>query len=128
MLFWTLQITVISIVLIFLVHNLLGFFQSTLTVPKIKDLVNAPAQKYENIYSVLNSANTSKPNNELNIDELLPLNNGKPSSFDKKTMKNELKNFLKTKLKTDNDNVAIHSTPIEMLDSSMSNGLNYSAY
>jgi hypothetical protein len=128
MLFWTLQITVISIVLIFLVHNLLGFFQSTLTVPKIKDLVNAPAQKYENIYSVLNSANTSKPNNELNIDELLPLNNGKPSSFDKKTMKNELKNFLKTKLKTENDNVAIHSTPIEMLDSSMSNGLNYSAY
>ena len=106
----------------------MGFFQSTLTVPKIKDLVNAPAQKYENIYSVLNSANTSKPNNELNIDELLPLNNGKPSSFDKKTMKNELKNFLKTKLKTDNDNVAIHSTPIEMLDSSMSNGLNYSAY
>ena len=129
MLFWTLQITVISIVLIFLVHNLLEFFQSTLTVPKIKDLVNAPAQKYENIYSVLNSANTSKLNNELNIDELLPLNNGKPSSFDKKTMKNELKNFLKTKLKTDNnDNGGIHSTPIEMLDSSMTNGLNYSAY
>ena len=102
MLFWTLQITVISIVLIFLVHNLLEFFQSTLTVPKIKDLVNAPAQKYENIYSVLNSANTSKLNNELNIDELLPLNNGKPSSFDKKTMKNELKNFLKTKLNVDN--------------------------
>ena len=50
MLFWSLQITVISIILIFLVHHLIHFFKSTLTVPKVKDLVHAPAQKYENIY------------------------------------------------------------------------------
>ena len=40
MLSWILQITIISIVLIFLVHYLFNFFKSTLTVPKIKDLVN----------------------------------------------------------------------------------------
>ena len=39
MLSWVIQITVISIVLIFLVHHLINFFKSTLTVPKIKDLV-----------------------------------------------------------------------------------------
>ena len=49
MLSWVLQITIISIVLIFLVHHLINFFKSTLTVPKIKDLVNTPTQKYENM-------------------------------------------------------------------------------
>jgi len=46
MLTWVIQITVISFVLIFLVHHLFEFFKSNLTVPKIKDLVNVPTQKY----------------------------------------------------------------------------------
>jgi hypothetical protein len=45
MLSWIIQITVISIILIFLVHHLINFLKSTLTVPKIKDLVNSPTQK-----------------------------------------------------------------------------------
>jgi hypothetical protein len=60
MLSWVIQITVISIILIFLVHHLINFFKSTLTVPKIKDLVNTPTQKYENIYNILKkNTNTS---------------------------------------------------------------------
>ena len=54
MLSWILQITIISIILIFLVHHLIQFFRDTLTVPKIKDLVNAPTQKYENMFSAMN--------------------------------------------------------------------------
>ena len=53
MLSWVIQITLISIILIFLVHHLINFFKSTLTVPKIKDLVNTSSKKYENIYKIL---------------------------------------------------------------------------
>jgi len=53
MLFWTFQITLISIILIFLVHHLISFFKTTLTVPKIKDLINVPAQKYESMFLLL---------------------------------------------------------------------------
>ena len=53
MLSWVIQITIISFILIFLVHHLINFFKSTLTVPKIKDLVNTPTQKYENMYNII---------------------------------------------------------------------------
>ena len=69
MLSWVIQITVISVVLIFLVHHLIHFFKSTLTVPKIKDLVNRPAQQYENMLRTI-SANTyqDKNNYDMNIN------------------------------------------------------------
>ena len=49
MLFWIIKISLLSIIFILLVHHLLIFLKSTLTVPKIKDLVNSPNQKYQNI-------------------------------------------------------------------------------
>lgn len=108
MLYWTIQFTIISIILIFLVHHLIHFFKSTLTVPKIKDLVNTPTQKYENMYNIIkqnsanNSANSSANNNlsdysnqniteEYTLIDLLPKN-------DEPTMKSELKNFLKKQM------------------------------
>lgn len=122
MLFWTIQITVISIVLIFLVHHLINFFKSTLTVPKIKDLVNTPTQKYENMYNIINNQNNNKnthkePNldNEYSLIDLLP----KPET----NMKSELKNFLKSQL----NNSKTNETVISNLDS-MSNVNTYSNY
>jgi hypothetical protein len=115
MLLWTIRTTIISIILIFLVHHLIVFFTKTLTVPKIKDLVNAPTHKYENIYNSMNpsaqqtpsySSNTSNINDLPNpttmsnkdYDNLLPISitNNKPEVS---AMKNELKNFLKKQLK-----------------------------
>ena len=123
MLFWTLQVTIISIILIFLVHNLIGFFKSTLTVPKIKDLVNAPAQKYENILSVLSNSNSGASNTYL--PESLELSSNPNAS----SMKNELKNFLKNKLKGVNSaNDGGQTTSIESLDSGASYSLSYSAF
>jgi hypothetical protein len=92
MLSWIIQITLISVVLIFLVHYLINFFKSTLTVPKIKDLVNSPTQKYESMYNVINQ----KPDPPMSSDnytliDLLP-------TKDIPTMKNELKDFLKNQL------------------------------
>ena len=98
MLFWIIQITIISIILIFLVHHLINFFKSTLTVPKIKDLVNRPIKNYENIYSIINNKDknikiqddyyefTSNNDNNKNytLIDLLPKN-------DNTNMKDELK-------------------------------------
>lgn len=95
MLFWTLQISVISIVLIFLVHHLFLFFKSTLTVPKIKDLVNAPAQKYEQIYNTM--AASSGSNLKSDILPSLGLQTGINVAAEVSSMKDELKSFLKSK-------------------------------
>lgn len=106
MLFWTIKITVISIIFIFLVHYLINFFKSVLTVPKIKDLVNSPNKKYESMYNTIKNYERNK-SSEINtnsdfssvveedytlIDLLPQTNENKP------TMKNELKNFLKKQL------------------------------
>ena len=129
MLSWILQITIISIVLIFLVHYLFNFFKSTLTVPKIKDLVNTPAQKYENMFSVISKINSdtilsanisadtiNNTTNEYTLTDLLPKQETKTD------MKNELKNFLKKQMGTINSaNDTNNTTSISALDSMMSN-------
>jgi hypothetical protein len=130
MLFWSLQITVISIILIFLVHHLIVFFKSNLTVPKVKDLVNAPAQKYEDIFRTI-SSNTASLNTNYSkdyMDSLLPKQNGNSNSNPEPkfvpnvaSMKDELKNFLKTKIKADSG-----TTNISTLDSFGSNNFSYS--
>jgi hypothetical protein len=110
MLSWAIQITVISIILIFLVHHLINFFKSTLTVPKIKDLVNTPTQKYENMYNIIqnnlknnsnnfpikqNSSEISSLNNDYTLIDLLPKHADEEGGS---SMKNELKSFLKKQL------------------------------
>jgi len=106
MLSWTIQITIISFILIFLVHHLINFFKSTLTVPKIKDLVNTPTQKYKNMYNIINNHNNNDNHymnqkittqNDYTLIDLLP----KKDEFN---MKSELKNFLKSQLNSSNTN------------------------
>ena len=117
MLSWIIQITIISIILIFLVHYLINFFKSTLTVPKIKDLVNNPTHKYENIYNIIknnknnksiteyDSYNSSNSSNSNNYDFSTSSNSSEytlidllPKKEEEYEMKNELKNFLKKQL------------------------------
>lgn len=97
MLTWIIQISLISIIFIFLVHHLLMFFKTTLTVPKIKDLVNSPNQKYQNIYDTI----SHKSSSYTDID-LLPDDNFVNSES---TMKHELKSFLKKQLNGNTDNI-----------------------
>jgi hypothetical protein len=73
------------------------FFKTTLTVPKIKDLVNSPNQKYQNIYDTISHKSTSYTD----ID-LLPTGDIVNESSN---MKNELKSFLKKQLNNDSDNI-----------------------
>ena len=146
MLSWVIQTTLMSIIFIFVVHYLINFFKSTLTVPKLKDLVNNPSKKYENMYSIINSNNNQNTNNnsynnsissnissndldfkiEYTDADLLP----KPDAhllpkleqkleINTDSMKNELKNFLKKQANPDN-----FSTDISALDAYSSNSGN----
>ena len=107
MFLWSIQISIVSIVLIFLVHHLIHFFKSTLTVPKIKDLVENPSKKYEKMYNIINNNNYNNNYNndnnnynknisfkqEYTMIDLLPKHDENTSS-----MKSELKTFLKKQL------------------------------
>ena len=97
MLTWIIQISIISIIFIFLVHHLIMFFKTTLTVPKIKDLVNSPNQKYQNIYDTISHKSTLYTDTDL-----LPTGDIVNESSN---MKNQLKSFLKKQLNNDSDNV-----------------------
>lgn len=122
MLFWTIQVTLISIILIFLIHHLLVFFKTNLTTPKVKDLVNAPTQKYDAIFNAMNfnAMNTSSVNsvNNISLEELLP-----PIQPDPVDMKNELKQFMKKQFKETNSTINLDS-----FNSSSSSTMQYSNY
>lgn len=75
MLWFVIQQLLLSLILIAIVHYIYEFFKNNLTEPKIKDLVNKPKVKYEQIYKNV-SSNTPPPE----------------SSSD---MKVELQNYLK---------------------------------
>ncbi len=90
---------------------MLSFFKSTLTVPKIKDLVNSPATKYEHIFDTITNANTREnTRNNINSEndnqysytdiDLLPTNANTNDSIstNANAMKDELKHFLKKQL------------------------------
>ena len=81
MLFFIIQQIILSLILIAIVHYIYEFFKNNLTEPKIKDLVNKPKVKYEQIY---NNVTSREP-------EANP-----PSS----SMKTELQNYLTELSKT----------------------------
>jgi hypothetical protein len=90
MLLWTIQTAIFSIIFILLVHHIILFFKNTLTVPKIKDLVNAPTRKYENIIQTMSENKSEEYSEDYSYKKI-----EKP---DLHSMKNELKNFFKNKL------------------------------
>jgi hypothetical protein len=107
MLIWTIKTAIISFLFIFLVHHLILFLKSTLTVPKIKDLVNSPHHKYQHIFDILSKPqhnNQSYTAIELlppSTESLIPSNGDhllSPISDINISMKDELKSFLKGQL------------------------------
>jgi hypothetical protein len=75
--FWFIQVSVVSLIIIFVLHNLYSFFKETLTVPKIKDMVKRPQQKYDVLFRELRNQGPASFNSNSNDD-----------------MKNELKRYL----------------------------------
>ena len=94
-----------------MVHYLIEFFKSTLTVPKIKDLVNTPTQKYDSMFSVItNSTKKDMPYNEADLLPSATLNlNVNPNPGGGNDMKNELKSFLKKQMTVSSSSTDIAS-------------------
>jgi len=91
MLPWIIQMSIISLVLIILVHYLFTFFKTNLTIPKVKDLVNKPQKQYETLFDTMKESNI-KPQYSKETNE---------------NMKDELKNYLKelSSKKTSSNNI-----------------------
>ena len=89
---WIIKVTMISLLLIFLLHYLYSFFKTTLTSPKLKDLVNKPQEKYNTIYNSLRSVGEvgsgSRNLGEDNSNNTNNIDNSKTAN-----MKDELKKF-----------------------------------
>lgn len=85
---WFIQVSVVSLIIIFVIHNLYFFFKETLTVPKIKDMVKRPQQRYDTLFRELRNQIAEQSSNAANTN----IANSPNASED--DMKNELKRYL----------------------------------
>jgi hypothetical protein len=82
MIAWTVQWSLISLILIILVHYLYSFFIDTLTVPKVRDLIHNPTERYNTIITDINK--TARPGAGETLDAVP----------DQSEMQSELRDFL----------------------------------
>jgi hypothetical protein len=82
--YWIIKVSILSFIFIFLLHYIYSFFISTLTIPKVKDLVTLPQQKYDELFNSLHFQNNKFKNDNIDIN-----NNGNnvPASSSLTTMK-----------------------------------------
>ncbi len=104
MYFLVIQTAILSILFIFMVHNIIYFFQDNLTIPKTKDLVSLTEKKYDEIYNVMKNktkgssryggedAEDDAEIDNRSVDSSTTFIENLPTALD---MKEELKNFLK---------------------------------
>jgi len=92
------KITILSILFIFLIHHLVGYFKATLTTPKIKDFIYAPSKKYKEMEAIINLSSSS---HKKSLDSSQNPNQGQNQDTSSvvdprevESMKNELKHFL----------------------------------
>ena len=97
--FWIAQVVAVSFIIIFILHNLYFFFKDTLTVPKMKDMVKRPQQRYDALFRELRMRNESS--SAATISEAMSAAaisaatiSAAPSSEANDDMKNELKRYL----------------------------------
>lgn len=107
---------VVSIIIIFVIHNIFEYFKSTLTTPKVKDLINKPKSEYDRINRIINSsenASSTSINDLPNISDFISdtdrqnTTNSNSNHYDPDNIKSELKDFFKqlNSEKTDNEDI-----------------------
>ena len=101
MFLFVLQTTILSVIFIYIAHSLFLYFRDTMTVPKIKDLVNAPSKQYMDMYGII-----SKHNDH---DEDYEYDNAREDARQivSADMKNELTDFFKKKVRDARDSTYI---------------------
>ncbi len=131
---WIVKVTIFSLLLIVLIHYLYAFFKTTLTVPKLKDLVNKPQAKYNTIYKSLQnttaegSLNLGDHTDDNGVDKDVQDNNGTVSK--NSVMTDELMKYVKElsdssnpEVLTYNDVVAPHTMNYGGLSNDNSGGI-----
>jgi hypothetical protein len=53
---WLIQNILFSVSLIIVIHYLYIYFETTLTAPKVKDLIHCPKQKYKSLFDTINKS------------------------------------------------------------------------
>jgi hypothetical protein len=96
---WIFKVAVVSFLFIFLLHYLYSFFKTTLTSPKVKDLVNKPMRKYDSIYDSLQNSQgygyiDDLESVNINMSQILNSNPLTTQNPVKQNMKDELKKYL----------------------------------
>lgn len=88
--YWIIKVSILSLIFIFLLHYLYSFFISTLTVPKVKDLVTLPQKKYNEMFDSLQQQQQQQI-------QLQRINGNNENSVNTSTqsMKEDLIHFLK---------------------------------
>ena len=96
---WIIKVAIVSFLFIFLLHYLYSFFKTTLTSPKVKDLVNKPMRKYDSIYDSLQNSQgygyiDDLESVNINMNQILNSNTLTTQNPVKQNMKDELKKYL----------------------------------
>jgi len=68
MLWFVIQQLLLSLILIAIVHYIYEFFKNNLTEPKIKDLVNKPKVKYEQIYKNVSTTIQPESSSDMKVE------------------------------------------------------------
>ena len=106
---WFIQNILFSISLIVIIHYLYIYFETTLTAPKVKDLIHCPKQKYKSLFDTINKnldnnlmtsggggggmPTSSSSNLGIDGDE------SQPPVYDERTNNSSNRNDMKTDLK-----------------------------
>ena len=111
---WLVQNIIFSVSLIVIIHYLYLYFETTLTAPKVKDLIHCPKQKYKSLFDTVNknldNATNTSGSGSRPISKNSNTNNGYSDDSDVRsdgTRINDLGNYndsatndMKTDLKT----------------------------
>ena len=85
--FWIVEKSLASLLFIIISHHLFLYFQTTLTLPKQKDLFYGPIKKYSKMYETIKQQK-EKPLEKETVVEM-----------DTLSMKNELKEYIQKNLR-----------------------------
>ena len=108
---WFIQNILFSISLIVVIHYLYIYFETTLTAPKVKDLIHCPKQKYKSLFDTINKNLDGLQQERIQQrpafqEEARDLGTFQSENKENNDMKSDLKLFLrgigfKSKAKTD---------------------------
>jgi hypothetical protein len=105
MILWSIKITVISIIIICIIHHLIFFLQNNFSIPKVKNFIDIPSKYKKMIDTISTDENVSllhdlpvleeyEQENKIEIVEIEKEEN----TIEIKDMKEELKQFVKNEL------------------------------